>query len=130
MLKFTPPLPHNEAAETASFRKVFASAMQKVEPVCSPPAAKTEFADSLAAPVDSGQAGGTSSVYTTFFQNRDSFVQEIRLIYASQAEIDLLRALHKLSLGSWFVCDYALRSQIRDRVKSLAQFGLLLFLVD
>lgn len=35
---FTVPLPHDEAAELASFRQAFASAMQKADPVCSPPA--------------------------------------------------------------------------------------------
>lgn len=171
---FKHPVPHDEAAETASFRKAFASAMQKADPVCSPPAVKTESTQGLAAlvdlgqaegtpqfieycnqqgidpaasisklfwshvqaavavatPVVSGQAGGTPSIYATFYQNRESFLQEARLLYAAQSEIELLRGLHKLSLSSWIECDCALRIQIRDRVKSLANFGLLLLLVD
>jgi len=38
---FNAPLPHDEAAETVSFRKAFASAMKKADPVCSPPVVKT-----------------------------------------------------------------------------------------
>lgn len=54
---FTAPLPHDEAAETASFRKAFASAMQKADPVCSPPVVKTALVSG-----DSGAAlvGGTT----------------------------------------------------------------------
>lgn len=56
---YNSPLPHDEAAELAEFQRSFALAMQKAaQPVCPPPVV-TESAASLAAPVDSGQAGGT-----------------------------------------------------------------------
>lgn len=67
---FTSPLPHDAAAETASFRKAFASAMQKARPACSPPAEKTESAEGLAAPVESEQAGDTChrALVSVFFR--------------------------------------------------------------
>lgn len=56
---YNSPLPHDEATEYAEFQVAFASAMRKAaQPVCTPPAVKTDFAEGLAAPVDSEQAGG------------------------------------------------------------------------
>jgi hypothetical protein len=94
------------------------------------PVAKTEAVQGLAALAASGQAGGTPSIYSTFYANRHFWIRKIRAIYVAQAEIDLLSGLHKLSMSSWIECQGALRFQLRSEIKDATDFGLLLFLVD
>ncbi|WP_114973671.1 hypothetical protein [Rhodoferax ferrireducens] len=98
---------------------------------CSPPAAKTESIQGLAALVDSGQAGGIRRhpMYAPFYENRHLWVKKFCRLRRSINEVLWLQSAGDLSTEAWVDCDTALRDSLREIVREATDYGLLLFLV-